>query len=73
MRLPRERKGKTPIDVTIVEQDDTVRVRLTMGEDGGSKKNSDLTATEVKDLTTLLDYHGKLITGELGQEKDDGG
>lgn len=71
VRLNRSRRGKTPIDVTIVEQDGTTRVRLTMGEDNGSKKNSDLTDEEVLDLMALLNYHYLVITGQVPEDEDD--
>lgn len=69
MRLPRDRKGKTPIDVGVVEQDGLKRVRLSMGEDGTpGRKNSDLSDKETVDLIAMLNYNLKLIRGEI----DDG-
>lgn len=63
-RLPRTRRGKTPVDVTITEQDGLKRVRLTMGDDNYSKKNSDMDEQETEDLITILQF--KLA--ELRQE-----
>ncbi len=68
IRLPRNRRGKTPIDVTFVEQDGNKRVRLTMGDDNRSKKNSDLTADEVVDLMALLNYHHLVLIGDYEDE-----
>lgn len=67
-RLPRERKGKTPIDVGMVQQDGLTRVRISMGEDGGSRKNSDLSIQETEDLIAMLNYHMLVAKGEI---KDD--
>ena len=64
-RLPRSRKGKTPIDVTITDQNGVKRVRLTVGQDNGAKKNSDLDAQEVADLVTMLAYNVGIITGNI--------
>lgn len=65
VRLDRERKGKTPVDVTITEQNGNVRVRLTMGDDYASKKNTDMTVQETRDLATLLTYHAEVADGNL--------
>lgn len=68
MRLPRSRRGKTPIDVTTTEQDGNKRVRLTIGDDysnPSAKKNSDLTEKECEDLITLLQGYLAIIRGEL--------
>ena len=65
MRLPRNRRGKTPIDVTITNQDAGPRVRLTVGHDGGSKTNSDLTFRETEDLVTLLQYKLAQAKGDI--------
>lgn len=69
MRLTRSRKGKTPIDIVIVEQEKgQARVRLTVGDDASkpsNKKNSDLDLQEVDDLITMLTYHKMKISGEL--------
>jgi hypothetical protein len=68
MRLPRDRKGKTPIDVGIVEQDGLKRVRLSMGEDGApGRKNSDLSPQETSDLIAMLNYNLKVINGEIDE------
>lgn len=64
-RLPRERKGKTPIDVGMVQQDGLTRVRISMGEDGGSRKNSDLSIQETEDLIAMLNYHMLVAKGEI--------
>lgn len=66
-RLPRSRNGKTPIDVVIVKQDNTKRVRITVGDDlarPSAKKNSDLDMKEVDDLIVLLSYMKKQIEDE---------
>lgn len=66
MRLPRARKGKTPIDVGIVKQDDLTRVRISMGEDNSpGRKNSDLSEQEVLDLIAMLNYHLLVAKGEI--------
>lgn len=69
MRLPRSRRGKTPIDIVVVEQGDgPTRVRITVGEDWSkqsSKKNSDMDFKEVEDLITLLQYHLAKAKGEI--------
>lgn len=73
VRLPRKRKGKTPIDVGVVTQDDTTRVRLSMGDDKATKsgkKNSDLTPEEVEDLMAMLNYHRMVATGEIVEEPE---
>lgn len=67
-RLPRERKGKTPIDVGMVQQDGLTRVRISMGEDGGSRKNSDLSVQETEDLIAMLNYHMLVAKGEIPDE-----
>lgn len=65
-RLPRDRKGKTPIDVGIVTQDGLTRVRVSMGEDGTpGRKNSDLSYKETEDLITMLSYNLALAKGEI--------
>lgn len=64
-RLPRSRKGKTPIDVTTTEQNGLKRVRFTTGHDGARKVNSDLDPQEVFDLVTILSYHLGVITGHI--------
>lgn len=64
-RLPRSRKGKTPLDVTITHQPAGLRVRVTLGNDGYDKKNSDLDAKECDDLIVLLQYNLAKIKGEL--------
>lgn len=71
VRLNRTRRGKTPIDVTMTEQDGNQRIRLTMGEDGSSKKNSDLTEEETYDLIALLNYHLLILRGELDIDNTD--
>jgi len=66
MRLPRKRKGKTPIDIGIVKQDDLTRVRISMGEDNSpGRKNSDLSEEEVVDLIAMLNYHLMVVRGEV--------
>ena len=60
MRLPRDRKGKTPIDIGVVVQQSGPRVRVSIGEDWSNpsaKKNSDLSFKETEDLITMLQYH----------------
>lgn len=67
-RLPRSRRGKTPIDVTIVTQEAGPRVRVTIGEDfarPSAKKNSDLDEKEVTDLIVLLQYNLAKLRGEV--------
>lgn len=69
MRLPRSRRGKTPIDVVVVTQESGPRVRLTVGDDGASKKNSDLDFKEAEDLITLLQYNLAVARGELKSDE----
>lgn len=70
MRLPRDRKGKTPIDVGIVVQDGLTRVRLSMGEDGTpGRKNSDLSVEETENLITMLAYNLELAKGNIKEEE----
>jgi len=71
-RLPRSRKGKTPIDVTTTGQNGLKRVRLTVGHDGGAKFNSDLDPQEAMDLLTILTYHLSVITGQIEDSELDG-
>jgi len=67
MRLPRSRRGKTPIDVNIIQQgaDAPIRVRLTVGPDYEKKYNSDLDFTETENLIVMLQYHLAKAKGEL--------
>lgn len=56
-RLPRSRKGKTAVDVTLTKQDGLPRVRLSMGEIGSANhKNTDMDHTEVENLIVILQY-----------------
>lgn len=65
-RLPRSRKGKTPIDVTVTRQPAGPRVRLSVGRlNGLGQVNSDLDVKEVNDLVTMLLYHLAVITGKV--------
>ncbi len=64
-RLPTSRKGKTPVDVTVTEQNGLKRVRLTMGEDAHSKRNTDMDEREVEDLITILTFKLAMIRGEV--------
>lgn len=65
-RLPRDRKGKTPIDVGVVEQDGLKRVRISMGEDlKPGRKNSDLSVKETEDLIAMLNYNMLVAKGEI--------
>lgn len=67
-RLPRTRRGKTPIDVTIVTQEAGPRVRVTIGDDlarPSAKKNSDLDAKEVEDLIVMLEFNLRRLRGEV--------
>lgn len=66
-RLPRSRRGKTAVDVTITRQDGLPRVRLTMGE-GYGNKNTDMDEKEVLDLITLLTFKYKMMRGEIDWE-----
>lgn len=71
MRLPRSRRGKTPIDIGVVTQESGPRVRVSIGEDfssPSSKKNSDLDFKETEDLITMLQYHLAKAKGDI---KDD--
>ncbi len=69
MRLPRDRKGKTPIDVGVVVQDGLKRVRVSMGEDSQpGRKNSDLSEEETAALITLLQYNLALVKGDIEPE-----
>lgn len=65
MRLPRGRSNKTKVDVNYVEQNGLPRVRLTLGEDGRGKKNTDMDAKETGDLITLLEYHKGIVDGTI--------
>lgn len=66
VRLARSRKGKTPVDVTIVNNGGAEdRIRLTLGEDTFSKKNTDLTPDEATDLMALLNYHAEVVRGNI--------
>lgn len=68
IRLPRSRRGKTPIDVNYIEQPSNPhpRVRLSIGEDNTpGRKNSDLDIKETEDLITLLQYHLAMVKGEV--------
>lgn len=66
MRLERSRKGKTPIDIVITEQQPGLkRIRLTVGEDGAGKKNSDLDFAETEALIIVLQYHLAKAKGEI--------
>lgn len=68
MRLPRSRKGKTPLDVQIIEQNDTVRLRITLGEDlSARKRNTDMDEQEITDLIAMLNYHLLVIRGEIDE------
>lgn len=64
-RLPRSRGGKTAIDVTLTAQAGLMRVRLTMGEDNSSKKNTDMDELETANLITILEYKLAELRGEL--------
>lgn len=70
MRLPRSRRGKTPIDVVITNQPAGPRVRITIGEDGYDKKNSDLDFKETQDLIVLLTYHLEKAKGNVDDDGD---
>jgi hypothetical protein len=70
-RLPRSRKGKTTVDVTITRQDGLPRVRLTMGHvDHYSHKNTDMDDREVEDLIIMLTYKLKMMRGEIPWQDD---
>ncbi len=63
-RLTRNRRGKTPIDVGVVDQGGPVRVRITVGDDEArpsAKKNSDLTPKEAEDLAVMLMFYAKQV------------
>lgn len=71
-RLPRERKGKTAIDIVAVEQDGLKRVRITMGDTASpNKRNTDMTAGEVRDLITLLEYNHAKLVGKIPWSEGD--
>lgn len=65
MRLPRDRRNKTKVDVNIVEQDGLTRVRLSLGEDGRGRKNTDMSVSEAEDLIVLLQYHKGVADGSI--------
>lgn len=67
MRLPRSRRGKTPIDINIIQQgeDAPVRVRLSLGPDDGKRYNSDLDFTETENLIVMLQYHLAKAKGDI--------
>jgi hypothetical protein len=69
-RLPRSRKGKTTVDVTVTKQDGLPRVRLTMGDGKPNHKNTDMDPTEVADLIVLLTFKLKMIRGEIPWQDD---
>ncbi len=65
-RLPRSRRGKTPVDVTVTVQNGLKRVRLSMGDEGtGRFRNTDMDESEVEDLITVLAFKLKVIRGEV--------
>lgn len=64
-RLPNSRKGKTPVDVTVTNQNNLKRVRLTMGHDNRSKMNTDLDEQEAEDLITILTFKLAMIRGQV--------
>lgn len=64
-RLPQSRKGKTTVDVTVTEQNGLKRVRLTLGDQTISKKNTDMDEREVEDLITLLQFKLMMLRGEV--------
>lgn len=65
-RLPQSRKGKTTVDVTVTEQNNLKRVRLTMGNPGDYRnKNTDMDAQEVEDLITILTFKLAMIRGQV--------
>lgn len=64
-RLPRSRRGKTPIDIVVVTQESGPRVRLTLGDDYDTKRNSDLDFEETEALIVLLRYHLAKAKGEI--------
>lgn len=72
MRLPRSRRGKTPIDVGVVTQESGPRVRLSIGEDGHGaqsyRKNSDLDVPETENLILMLQYHVEKAKGNIKDE-----
>ncbi len=66
MRLRRDRKNKTKVDVNYVNQAGAPRVRLTLGEDDyRGKKNTDLSVREAEDLIVLLEYWKQVANGDL--------
>lgn len=72
MRLPRTRRGKTPIDVGVVTQESGPRVRVSIGEDGHGqqsyRKNSDLDFKETENLILMLSFHLAKAKGEIPDE-----
>lgn len=75
MRLPRSRRGKTPIDVGVVTQESGPRVRVSIGEDGHGaqsyRKNSDLDFTETENLILMLQYKLAVAKGEIADDGDE--
>lgn len=70
-RLPRSRKGKTAVDVTVTRQGGLPRVRLTMGEKSSpSHKNTDMDEQEVEDLIVLLTFKLRMIRGDIPWQDD---
>lgn len=69
-RLPRSRKGKTSVDVTITRQDGLPRVRLTMGDGKPGHKNTDMDEREVEDLIVMLTYKLRMMRGEIPWQDD---
>lgn len=73
MRLPRERKGKTTVDVTNTLQAGIPRVRLSMGRtDDHRFRNTDMSPQEVRDLITLLEYHLAIAEKRIEVPQEDG-
>lgn len=66
MRLPRSRKGKTTVDVTVTRQDGLPRVRLSMGERSKPGfKNTDMDESEVEALVTFLQFNLAKVRGQI--------
>lgn len=73
MRLPRSRRGKTAIDVVIVEQpaNPVTRIRITLGEsDSPNKRNTDMDFTECENLIVLLQYQLAVARGEIKHDEE---
>lgn len=71
MRLPRKRKGTTPVDVVVTEQNGLRRVRLSMGMPGRKFSNTDLPPDEARDLATMLNFWAGVADRTIDDPRED--